>query len=100
MAAFRCYGPFSWNTLHDPLLPGQTHVWALGPFDPRIFGGSISVSAHPAGQQSHQALAVEQLSTAYARDAAGGAAANFVVRNASDTGVWAYRMFVGLIDVA
>ncbi|MFF4346935.1 hypothetical protein [Streptomyces sp. NPDC001530] len=100
MATFRVYGPFNWSTLHDPLLPGQAVAWSLGPFSPKIFSGAISVSAHPSGANAHQALAIETLSTAYARDTVGGAATNFYVKNVSDTAVWAYRVFVGVIDVA
>ncbi|MFF1407677.1 hypothetical protein [Streptomyces sp. NPDC058294] len=99
LANIRCDGPHSWSTAHDALLPGQAHSWSIGPFDPHLHAGSLSVPAHPAGLESHQSLAVEGLATAYARDDIGGAAANFLVRNVSDTAVWAYRIFVGIIDL-
>ncbi len=95
MATVRLLGPISWVQPQgqNGLLPDQSHVWAI-----EIPGGGsvFSVSVHPTKDYAVQALAVESLSTAYARE--GNPAVNFIVHNVSINGVGSYRMFISVID--
>ena len=63
-----------------------------------LFFDVASVSAHPSQHYSVQALAVESLSTAYART--GPPAVNFIVRNVSTSGVRGYRFFVSVMTLS
>jgi hypothetical protein len=65
VANVELYGPYWWlGPSDEPFMPGQEHVWAIGPFEEA--GAVFSVSAHPIQTQDHQALALSSLSTAYA----------------------------------
>jgi hypothetical protein len=91
MATVTLLGPFSWvrPAGQNGLMPGEQHVWSLAmPGSGCVF----SVSAHPTQQYNTQALAVEKLSTAYART--GPPAVNFVVTNVGVSGLSSYRWFV------
>lgn len=97
MATLRVFGPYTWITPpgENWLLPGEAMVWAM---DFGMFFDVASVAAHPSQHMNVQALAVEGLSTAYART--GPPAVNFTVRNVSNTGVRGYRMFVSVMTLS
>ena len=97
MATLRVFGPYTWVTPFGEnwLLPGEAMVWAM---DFGMFFDVASVSAHPSQQMNVQGLAVEALSTAYART--GPPAVNFIVRNVSNTGVRGYRIFVSVMTLS
>ena len=97
MANLDLLGPWSWVRPFgaNAFMPGEEHAWAIGPFSPRS-GAVYSVTAHPGRDAAVQALAVDRLSTAYART--GAPAINFVVRNVSTNGVFSYRVFVTVVD--
>ena len=88
---------FTWSTgafeLGGPLLPGESHVYAWQPFS--ATAPVLSLAAHPTQTAARQALAIESLSTAYG--ATGQGAANFIVRNVSDTPVRGYGVFAASI---
>jgi hypothetical protein len=94
MANIELYGPYWWLGPLEPFMPGQEHVWAVGPFE--TAGAVFSVSAHPIAAQDHQGLAVSSLSTAYAYGS--DPSINFIVRNVSDTNVPGYRIYVSVVN--
>ncbi len=97
MATLRMFGPYSWVQPpgENGLLPGEGMAWAM---DFGLFFDVASVAAHPSPHNSVQALAIENLSTAYART--GPPAVNFIVRNVSTTGVRGYRIFVSVMTLS
>jgi hypothetical protein len=54
MANIELYGPYWWLGPLEPFMPGQKHVWAVGPFE--TAGAVFSVSAHPIAKHPRDVL--------------------------------------------
>ncbi|MET4563512.1 hypothetical protein ABIA69_004732 [Lysinibacillus parviboronicapiens] len=87
------HGPYNWVKQSGQLgfLNGQMHSWAV---DFGYFFWTSTVTAHPWQENNVQALAVEKLSTAYART--GVPAVNFIVHNVSN-GITGYKFYISNI---
>lgn len=75
--------------------PGERHILAIGPL---VYGAYI-VTARPwSTLYDHHALAVESLTTA--TDRYGNPSVNFALRNASNTAIQGYDVYVCSISFA
>jgi hypothetical protein len=95
VATVQVAGPYNWVAGYNPLMPGDSLMWALGPF-----GGVVySVTAIPGNTRGYFPISVEVAGLSTALGADYGQYVNFSTTNVASNGVWSMRVFVAINDL-